>query len=168
MTKVTLDPFWTKVQGWYNPATFSMTEVTGSLLDICPRMIQSLFILEDRGLRITLGQVPRDDTIPLQHHYSPFRGRSFWTTPSLSRKCSNFTRYRGFVSASSKPSSSTSLVCEYWTITICISSMWVLKASSGHHHLHLYLECRNTGFLCVTMEHRVLCYHNSHYHIESM
>ena len=28
MTEVTLDPFWTEVQGWYNPATFSMTEVT--------------------------------------------------------------------------------------------------------------------------------------------
>ena len=147
-------PFWTKVQGWCNPTTFSGTEVTGSILDRCPRMIQSLFILEDRshritsgqmswydtiplilegrGPRITLGQVPRDDTIPLQHHYSPFQGRSFRTTPTLSQKCLNFTRDRGFVStSSSKPSSSTSSVCEYWTITIYISSMWILKAYSS-------------------------------------
>ena len=90
---------------------------TGSILNQSSRMIQSHHILDDQSLQITLGQVSRDDTIPLQHHYSPFRGRSFWTIPSLSRKCSNFTRDRGFVSASSsKPSSSTSLVCEYWTI----------------------------------------------------
>ena len=48
-----------------------------TFLDRCPGMIQSLFILENRGLRVTLGQVSRDDTIPLQHLYSPFRGRSF-------------------------------------------------------------------------------------------
>ena len=108
------DHFRASSQGWYNPITFLRTEVIGSIMDRCPKMIQSLFILEGRGLRITLGQVPKDDTIPLQHHYSPFRGRSFWTTPSLSRKCLNFTRGRGFIStSSSKPSSSTSSVCEY-------------------------------------------------------
>ena len=36
------DHFWTYVPGWYNPSSFSKTEVSGwSLLDICPRMIQS-------------------------------------------------------------------------------------------------------------------------------
>ena len=35
-------------------------------------MIQSLFILKDRGLWITLGKVPRDDTIPLQITTPPF------------------------------------------------------------------------------------------------
>ena len=59
------DPFWTKFQGWYNPTTFSMTKVTGSLLDICPGMIQSLFILEDQGLRIILEHMSWDYTIPL-------------------------------------------------------------------------------------------------------
>ena len=34
-------------------------------------------------------------------------------------------------------SSFASSVCKYWTISICILSMWELKASSGHHHLHL-------------------------------
>ena len=63
------DPFWTKVQGWYNPATFSMTEVTRSLLDICPGMIQSLFILEDRGLWITLEHMSWDDTIPVHSRW---------------------------------------------------------------------------------------------------
>ena len=106
-----LDLFWTDVPGWYNPSSFSMTEVTGSLLDKCPRMIQSLFILEDRGHRITLGQVPRDDTIPRQYHYSPFRGRYFWTTPILSQKCSNFTQDRGFLSTSTNCSS----VLTYWS-----------------------------------------------------
>ena len=128
------DHFRESYQEWYNPITSLMIEVTGSIMDRCPEMIQSLFILEDRGLRVTLGKVPRDDTIPphsrwpklhrirsktkfkddtipLQHHYCPFRGRSFRTTPSLSRKCSNSTRGRGFVStSSSKPSSSTSSV----------------------------------------------------------
>ena len=103
------DHFTESAQGWYNPVTFSRTEVTGSIIDRCPGMIQSLFILEDRGLRVTLGQVSRDDTIPLQHHYSPFRGRSFWTTPSLSRKCLKFTRDRGFVNTST----TCSLVLRY-------------------------------------------------------
>ena len=128
-----LNPFWTKVQGWYNPTTFSRIKVTGSILDRCPGMIQSLFILEDRGHqitfgqmsrddkslfilkdqghRITLGKVPKDDTIPLQHHYFPFWERSFRTIPSLSWKCSNFTRDRGFISTSTTCSS----VLTYWS-----------------------------------------------------
>ena len=112
--RISPDHFWTYVPRWYNPSSFSKIEVSRSLLDICPRMIQSLFILEDQGLWVTLGQVSRDDTIPVQHHYSPFRRRSFRTTPILSRKCLNFTWDRGFVSTSeTKPSSSTSSVCEY-------------------------------------------------------
>ena len=35
-------PFWTEVQGWCNPTTLSGTEVTGSIMDICLGMIQSL------------------------------------------------------------------------------------------------------------------------------
>ena len=35
------DHFWTYVLGWYNPSSFLKTKVSGSLLDICPRMIQS-------------------------------------------------------------------------------------------------------------------------------
>ena len=124
------NPFWTEFQGWYNPTTFLRTKVTGSIMDICPGMIQSLFILEDQGLRVTFGHVPRYDTIPLQDHYSPFWGRSFRTIPSLSRKCSNSTRGRGFVGiSSSKPSSSTSSI--YKSIAMCFSSMWILKASSS-------------------------------------
>ena len=94
------DPLWTKVQGWYNPTTFSMTKVhrihsepefkddtilphyrpkfTWSLLDICLGMIQSLLILEDQGLWINLGQVPKDDTIPL-HSWWPRSPDYFWT-----------------------------------------------------------------------------------------
>ena len=59
------DLFWTDVLGWYNPSSFSRTEVTESLLDICPRMIQSLHILDDRSHRITSGHMSWDDTIPL-------------------------------------------------------------------------------------------------------
>jgi hypothetical protein len=44
-------------------------------------------------------------------HYSPFRGRSLRTTPSLSRKCSNFTRDRGLVNTSTTCSS----VLTYWS-----------------------------------------------------
>ena len=69
------DPFWTKVQGWYNPTTFSMTKVhwicsepkskddtilppsrwpkfTGSVLNRSPRMIQSFHLLDDRSSRM--------------------------------------------------------------------------------------------------------------------
>ena len=71
-------------------------------------MIQSQPHHEDNSLRITLGLMSRDDTIPLQHHHhcSPFRGRSFQTIPSLSRKYSNFTRDRGLVHTS---------VLTYWS-----------------------------------------------------
>jgi hypothetical protein len=44
-------------------------------------------------------------------HYSPFRGRSLRITPSLSRKCSNFTRDRGLVNTSATYSS----VLTYWS-----------------------------------------------------
>ena len=82
------DTFWTEVQGWCNPTTFTGAKTSRYILNRSSGMMQSLFILEDQGHWITLGQVPRDDTIPLQHHCSPFQGRSFWTTPSLSQKCS--------------------------------------------------------------------------------
>ena len=36
-----LDHFWTNVPRWYNPSSFSRTEVTGSLQDKCLGMIQS-------------------------------------------------------------------------------------------------------------------------------
>ena len=102
-------------------------------MDRCPRMIQSLFILEDRGHRITLGQVPRDDTIPLQHHHSPFRGRSFRTTPSLSRKCSNFTRDRGFVNTSATCSS----ILTYWSF---MAPFYVLRFIMEHWVLCLFIQ----------------------------
>ena len=91
-------------------------------------MIQSLFFLRDISLRITLGQMSRDDTLPLQHHYSPFRGRSFQTTPSLSRKCSNFTWDRGFVNTSTTCSS----ILTYWifmTPFCIISQMYKYQIS---------------------------------------
>ena len=131
-----LDHFRVSAQGWYNPTMFSRTKVTRSIVDRCPRMIQSLFILEDRGLRITLGQMPRDDTIPLQHHYSPFQGRSVRTTPGLSRKCSNSTRGRGFVSTSSNHHH---LHLQYVNTESIIISIFSIR---NHHHL--YLQYVNT------------------------
>ena len=93
--------------GMMQSNTFTGAKTSGYILNQSSGMMQSHHIHEDqshriyfgqmsqddtiplhsRGLRSTdhLGQVPRDDTIPLQHHYSPFRGRSFQTTPSLSR-----------------------------------------------------------------------------------
>ena len=59
------DHFRESAQGWYNPVTFSRTEVIESIMDKCLGMIQSLFILKDQGLRVTLGQMSQDDTIPL-------------------------------------------------------------------------------------------------------
>jgi hypothetical protein len=54
------------------------------------------------------------------HHYSPFQGRSFRTTPSLSQKCSNFTRDRGLVNTSASCSS----MLTYWSFmaTLCTMS----------------------------------------------
>ena len=64
------DPFWTKVQGWYNPTTFSSTEVTRSILNKSSRMIQSYHVLEYRSHRIHSEQNFKDDTI-LPHSRGP-------------------------------------------------------------------------------------------------
>ena len=137
--------------------------------------MQSHHILEDRSHRITLeqmfrddtilllsrrhksmdhfiGQMSRDDTLRLQHHCSPFWGRSFRTTPSLSRKYSNFTQDRGFVKHQQ-------LVHRYsHTVDLCIPSI-------------SYLECRNIVFLFALTYRGTLgslsSLYNSGYHIES-
>ena len=75
------DPFWTKFQGWYNPTTFSRTEVTGSILSRGLRMIQSYHILEDWSHRIHYGQMSQDDTIPL-HSRGPRSPDLLWTDVS--------------------------------------------------------------------------------------
>ena len=147
--------------------------------------MQSCFFLGDISLRITLGQVSRDDTISLlsrrqkstDHFRTSVQG---WYNPTatsllpLSRKV--FLNNTKLVTKVFELYPRQRL-CQCITIFIYIFSMWilnyhhlylsmwVLKASSGRHHLHLYLECRNTGFLCVMTEHEVLCYHNSRYHI---
>ena len=72
------DPFWTKVQGWYNPTTFLSTEVTGSVLNKISRMIQSYHILEYWSHRISSEQKFKDDTI-LPYSQVPNSPDSFWT-----------------------------------------------------------------------------------------
>jgi hypothetical protein len=52
------------------------------------------------ALRLTARSEERNKYI-----YSPFQGGSFRTIPSLSRKCSNFTRDRGLVNTSATCSS---------------------------------------------------------------
>ena len=101
---------------------------------------------------MTLGQVSQDDTIPLQHHYCPFQGRSFQTTPILSRKCLNFIRQRGFINASATCSS----VLTHWSFMapFCIIS-----------HMYKYRISRcfdlswNTGFfdifIQIQLSHRI-------------
>ena len=172
-------------------------------------MIQSHHVLDDWGHQIYYGQMSRDDTIPLQHHYSPFRGRTLLKeeassvhhhpnhhhlhlqylntnlSPSVSPVCEYRKHHHLYIQyRNTKSPSSVSTVCKYWNI-IYIFSMGILKSSSSissvweywniiisifsieilnHHHLHLilYVEipCRNTRFLRVTSEHRVLCHHN--------
>ena len=58
-----LDPFLTKVQVWYNPTTFSSTEVTRSILSKISRMIQSYHVLEYRSHWIHSKKIFKDDTI---------------------------------------------------------------------------------------------------------
>ena len=156
------DPFWTEVQGWYNPATFSMTEVTGSLLDICPRMIQSLFILEDRGLRITSGHMSQDDTIPLHSQWprslDHFRERAQgWYNPiatsllPLSRKV--FLNNTNLVSKVFELYSRQTLR-QY---IIYIFSMWILN----YHHLYLqYVNTESIIIYIFSIE--ILKHHHMH------
>jgi hypothetical protein len=55
--------------------------------------------------------------------YSPFQGGSFRTIPSLSRKCSNFTRDRGLVNTSTTCSS----VLMYWSFKAPLCTMSRMK-----------------------------------------
>jgi hypothetical protein len=55
--------------------------------------------------------------------YSPFQGGSFQTIPSLSRKCSNFTRDRGLVNTSATCSS----VLMYWSFKAPLCTMSQMK-----------------------------------------
>ena len=71
-------PFWTEVQGWCNPTTFSRTEITGSVLNWSSGMIQSHRILEYRSHRIRYEQTFKDDTI-LPHSWGPRPSDTFWT-----------------------------------------------------------------------------------------
>ena len=74
-----LDHFWTYVLGWYNPSSFSKTEVSRSLLGKFPGMIPSHHILDDWSHRITSGHMSRDDTIPL-HSRRPRSPGHFWAS----------------------------------------------------------------------------------------
>ena len=66
------DPFWTKVQGWYNPTTFSSTEVIGSVLNKSSGMINPTTFLstEDTGsvLNKSLGMIQSHHIIEGQSH----------------------------------------------------------------------------------------------------
>jgi hypothetical protein len=58
-----------------------------------------------------------------EYIYSPFQGGSFRTIPSLSRKCSNFTRDRGLVITSATCSS----VLMYWSFKAPFCTMSRMK-----------------------------------------
>ena len=70
------------------------------------------------ALRLTTRSEARNKYI-----YSPFQGGSFWTIPSLSRKCSNFTRDRGLVITSATCSS----VLMYWSFKAPLCTMSRMK-----------------------------------------
>ena len=116
-----------------------------SLLDLGPRMMQSCFFLGDISLRITLGQVSKDDTIPLQHHCSPFWGRSFRTTPSLSRKYSNFIRDRGFVNTSTTFSS----VLTQWSF---MAPFYIISRMQKYHMFMCFDLLWNIGFSVIFIQ----------------
>jgi hypothetical protein len=58
-----------------------------------------------------------------EYIYSPFQGGSFWTIPSLSRKCLNFTRDRGLVITSTTCSS----MLMYWSFKAPLCTMSRMK-----------------------------------------
>jgi hypothetical protein len=70
------------------------------------------------ALRLTARSEARNKYI-----YSPFQGGSFRTIPSLSRKCSNFTRDRGLVNTSATCSS----VLMYWSFKAPLCTMSRMK-----------------------------------------
>jgi hypothetical protein len=70
------------------------------------------------ALRLTARSEARNKYI-----YSPFQGGSFRTIPSLSRKCSNFTRDRGLINTSTTCSS----VLMYWSFKAPLCTMSRMK-----------------------------------------
>jgi hypothetical protein len=70
------------------------------------------------ALRLTARSEARNKYI-----YSPFQGGSFRTIPSLSRKCSNFTRDRGLVNTSTTYSS----MLMYWSFKAPLCTMSQMK-----------------------------------------
>jgi hypothetical protein len=70
------------------------------------------------ALRLTARSEARNKYI-----YSPFQGGSFRTIPSLSRKCSNFTRDRGLVNTSTTCSS----MLMYWSFKAPLCTMSRMK-----------------------------------------
>jgi hypothetical protein len=70
------------------------------------------------ALRLTARSEARNEYI-----YSPFQGGSFRTIPSLSQKCSNFTRDRGLVNMSATCSS----VLMYWSFKAPLCTMSRMK-----------------------------------------
>ena len=134
------DHFRESAQGWYNPTTFLRTEVTWSIMDICPRMIQSLFILKDRGLQITLGKVPGmiqshcniitppfREGLSKPHQACPKSVRTLLETEVLSPHHHLNHLHLHLQYVNTKLSPSVSPVCEYWkhhqVTIICIYSM---------------------------------------------
>ena len=60
------DPFWTEVQGWYNPTTFTGTEISGYILNWGLGMMQAYHFHGGWDLRIHFEPRFRDDAI---HHF---------------------------------------------------------------------------------------------------
>ena len=72
------DPFWTEVQGWYNPTTFTGTKIFGYILNQGSGMMQSYHFHEGQDLRIHFELRFRDDAIP-PHSRGPRPPDTFWT-----------------------------------------------------------------------------------------
>ena len=79
---------------------------------------------------------------PSIYHHSLFRERSFWTTPSLSRKYSNFTWARGLVNTSA----TCSVVGTYLSFTTPFSHILLLYIYNCIIHLQLA-----SFFFCVSV-----------------
>jgi hypothetical protein len=77
--------------GWHHNNINTKLEIFNTMLTSQQHQHEAVNIHHKAGITTTSTQSCKSSTLGWHQHYSPFRGRSFRTTPFLSRKCSNFT-----------------------------------------------------------------------------
>jgi hypothetical protein len=78
-------------RGWHHNNINTKLEIFNTRLASQQHQHEAGNLQHKAGITTTSARSWKSSAQGWHQHYSPFRGRSFQTTPSLSRKCSNFT-----------------------------------------------------------------------------